>query len=73
MNTLRIVGTLMLLAGLVAFVHGGSSVTQELARTAPGVAELAVLEMDALMVPQWVSLGVMVLGGAALVLGFRRR
>ena len=72
MTTMRIVGVLMLVLGLAAFVHGGSTTTRELTSTTPGVSAMSASDIDALMVPQWVSLGVMVLGGAALVLGFRR-
>ncbi|MCE1194484.1 hypothetical protein [Acidovorax sp.] len=74
MNAMRIVGVLLLLLGLAAFWAGGSPYAREPAPAALSPVQWMVQEQqDAFVIPQWASLGAMVLGGAALVLGFRRR
>jgi|GEM_PF-6148705 len=74
MNAMRIVGVLLLLLGLAAFWTAGSRHVRETAQAPLAPLQLMVQEQqDAFLIPQWASLGAMVLGGAALVLGFRRR
>lgn len=72
MTALRIVGVLLLVAGLAGFLTGGFSVTEDVAQAQLGPLALTVQERETVQVPQWMSLAAMVLGGAALVLGFRR-
>ena len=72
MTALRIVGVLMLVLGLAGFLTGGFSFTKDTTQAKLGPLELTVKEKETVNVPQWMSLGAMVLGGAMLVLGFRR-
>ncbi len=72
MNALRIVGVLMLVLGLAGFLTGGFSFTKDTTQAKLGPLELTVKEKETVNVPQWMSLGAMVLGGVVLVLGFRR-
>lgn len=72
MTALRIVGVLMLVLGLAGFLTGGFSFTKDTTQAKLGPLELTVKEKETVNVPQWMSLGAMVLGGALLVLGFRR-
>jgi hypothetical protein len=81
MNPLRIVGVLLLVVGLAAFVWGDFGLTLADVATAPPVGPASALaphgpagaEPADLVIPQWMSLAAMVLGGMALVLGSRRR
>lgn len=74
MNAMRIVGVLLLLLGLAAFWAAGSRDVRDTAQAPLAPLQLMVQEQqDVFLIPQWASLGAMVLGGAALVLGFRRR
>lgn len=73
MNAMRIVGVLLLMLGLAGFLTGGFSFTKDTTQAKLGPLELTVKEQESVNIPEWLSLGAMVLGGAALVLGFRRK
>ncbi|HTH11683.1 hypothetical protein [Acidovorax sp.] len=72
MNVMRIVGVLLLVAGLAGFLTGGFSFTKDATQAKLGPLELTVKERETVQIPQWMSLGAMVLGGVVLVLGFRK-
>ena len=73
MNAMRIVGVLLLVLGLAGFLTGGFSFTKESTQAKLGPLELTVKEKESVNIPQWISLGAMVIGGVVLVLGFRKR
>ena len=72
MNAMRIVGVLLLVVGLAGFLTGGFSFTNDTTQAKLGPLELTVKEKESVNIPQWMSLGAMVLGGVVLVLGFRK-
>ena len=72
MNAMRIVGVLLLVVGLAGFLSGGFSFTKDTTQAKLGPLELTVKEKESVNIPQWMSLGAMVLGGVVLVLGFRK-
>ena len=72
MTALRIVGALLLALGLAGFWTGGFSFTKESTQAQLGPLQLTVKEKESVAIPQWMSLGAMVLGGMVLVLGFRK-
>ena len=72
MNAMRIVGVLLLVVGLAGFLTGGFSFTKDTTQAKLGTLELTVKEKESVNIPQWMSLGAMVLGGVVLVLGFRK-
>ena len=72
MTAMRIVGVLLLVLGLTGFLTGGFSFTKDTTQAKLGPLELMVKEKETINVPQWLSLGAMVLGGVVLVLGFRK-
>ena len=72
MKAMRIVGVLLLLLGLAGFLTGGFSFTKDTTQAKLGPLELTVKEKESVNIPQWMSLGAMVLGGVVLVLGFRK-
>ena len=72
MKAMRIVGVLLLVLGLAGFLTGGFSFTKDTTQAKPGPLELTVKEKESVNIPQWMSLGAMVLGGVVLVLGFRK-
>jgi len=72
MNAMRIVGVLLLVLGLAGFLTGGFSFTKESTQAKLGPLELTVKEKESVNIPQWMSLGAMVIGGVVLVLGFRK-
>lgn len=73
MNAMRIVGVLLLVLGLAGFLTGGFNVTKDTTQAKLGPLELTIKEKETVNIPQWMSLGAMVLGGMVLVLGFRKR
>jgi hypothetical protein len=73
MNAMRIVGVLLLVLGLAGLLTGGFSFTKESTQAKLGPLELTVKEKESVNIPQWMSLGAMVIGGVVLVLGFRKR
>lgn len=72
MKAMRIVGVLLLVLGLAGFLTGGFSFTKDTTQAKLGSLELTVKEKESVNIPQWMSLGAMVLGGVVLVLGFRK-
>ena len=72
MKAMRIVGVLLLVLGLAGFLTGGFSFTKDPTQAKLGPLELTVKEKESVNIPQWMSLGAMVLGGVVLVLGFRK-
>ena len=72
MKAMRIVGVLLLVLGLAGFFTGGFSFTKDTTQAKLGPLELTVKEKESVNIPQWMSLGAMVLGGVVLVLGFRK-
>ena len=72
MKAMRIVGVLLLVLGLAGFLTGGFSFTKDTTQAKLGPLELTVKEKESVNIPQWMSLGAMVLGGVVLILGFRK-
>ena len=72
MKAMRIVGVLLLVLGLAGFLTGGFSFTKDTTQATLGLLELTVKEKESVNIPQWMSLGAMVLGGVVLVLSFRK-
>lgn len=72
MTAMRIIGTVLLALGLACFLTAGGGATQNTTPAQPDSPELTLTESETVVVPQWISLGAMVLGGMVLVLGFRR-
>ena len=73
MNATKIAGIVLIVLGLAGFFTGGFSFTKNTTQAQLGPLKLQVQEKESINVPQWLSLGAVVLGGALLVLGFKRR
>ena len=72
MNTAKLVGILLIAAGAIGLIYGSFSYTKDTSAVKLGPLELTVKEKESVNIPQWMSLGAMVLGGVVLVLGFRK-
>lgn len=72
MNPMRIAGIILLVLGLAGFLTGGFSFTKNTTKAELGPLKLQVQEKESINVPQWLSLGAMLVGGVLLVLGFKR-
>ena len=72
MNAARIAGISVVVAGLAGFFTGGFSFSQEKTAAKIGSMELTVTEKKAVNIPQWLSIGAIVLGAVVLVMGSRK-
>ena len=73
MTATRIVGIILLVLGLAGLFTGGFSFTKETTQAQLGPLKLQVQEKESVNIPQWLSLGAMVLGGVLLALSFKRK
>jgi uncharacterized membrane protein YidH (DUF202 family) len=69
MNTSKLIGILLIVAGGLGLAYGGFSYTKETTGMKVGPLELKVQEKETINVPLIVSAGVMVLGVVLLVVG----
>lgn len=72
MIALRIAGIILLVLGLAGLLTGGFSFTRNTTKAEIGPLKLQVQEKESVNVPQWLSVGAMLVGGVLLVLGFKR-
>lgn len=72
MNATKLIGILLLAAGVLALVYGGFSYTKDSSSVKLGPIELAVKEKERVNVPVWAGVGAIVVGGLLLAFGGRR-
>ena len=72
MNLVRIVGVLLIVAGVLGVVFNSFSFTKETHELKLGPIELSVKEKQAVDIPVWASFGAIVVGGVLLVFGNRK-
>jgi TRAP-type C4-dicarboxylate transport system permease small subunit len=73
MNTTRIAGLVLLIAGVLGLAYGGFSYTKQTHEAKIGPLELSVNEKQTVNVPVWAGVGAIVIGGALLLLGSSKR
>lgn len=72
MNATRIVGLVLIVAGIAALGLGGFSFTRETHQARIGPIELSVKEKETVSFPTWAGVAAIVVGGALLVLGGKK-
>jgi hypothetical protein len=72
MNAARITGIVLIVLGLAGFFTGGFSFTKDTTAAKLGPIQLTVKEKESVNIPQWLSLGAIVLGAVVLVVGFKK-
>jgi hypothetical protein len=72
MNSIKIVGIVLIVAGLLGASLGGFSFTKETHKASLGPIHLAVAEEKNVNIPLWASIAAIVAGAAALVAGTKR-
>lgn len=72
MNAVKITGIVLIVLGLAGFFTGGFSFTKDTTKANIGALELVVKEKESINVPQWLSIGAIVLGAVVLVMGSRK-
>jgi TRAP-type C4-dicarboxylate transport system permease small subunit len=68
MSALKIVGIVLIAAGILGLVYGGFSYTKETHEASIGSLELSVKDKETVNVPVWAGVGAIVIGGILLLL-----
>jgi hypothetical protein len=72
MNATRIVGILLIVAGIAGLSLGGFSFTKETHQAKLGPLELSLKERENVSIPPWASVAAIVVGGILLVVGGKK-
>jgi len=72
MNMVRVVGVLLIVAGVLGVVFSSFSFTKETHEAKLGPIELSVKEKQTVNIPVWASVAAIVVGGVLLVVGGRK-
>ncbi|CAA2100681.1 hypothetical protein [Variovorax paradoxus] len=72
MNATRIVGILLIVAGIAALALGSFSFTKETHQAKLGPLEFSVKEQETVNLPVWAGVAVIVVGGALVLFGGKR-
>jgi hypothetical protein len=73
MPVLKIVGALLIAAGLLGLLYGGFSFTKETHDLKIGPIELSMKEKQSVSVPTWAGVAAIVVGAGLLLFGGNRR
>ncbi|ATA52083.1 hypothetical protein D3C87_933830 [compost metagenome] len=72
MNATRIVGILLVVAGIAGLGLGGFSFTKETHQAKLGPLEFSVKEKQTINIPAWAGVAAIVVGGALVLLGGKK-
>jgi hypothetical protein len=72
MNLTKLVGVVLIVAGVLGLIYGGFSYTKESHDLKLGPIELSVKEKESVNVPVWVGIGAIAAGVALLLFGGRK-
>ena len=72
MNMVKVVGILLIVAGVLGVVFSSFSFTKETHEAKLGPIELSVREKQTVNIPVWASVAAIVVGGVLLVVGGRK-
>ncbi len=72
MNTLKMIGVALVLAGVLALAYGGFSYTKDTTAVKIGPMELSVKEKKTINVPIWAGAAAVLVGGLLLVVGGKK-
>ncbi len=73
MSPVRIVGVVLIVAGIAGVVFSSFSFTKETHELKLGPVELSVKEKQSVDIPTWASVSVIVVGGLLVAFGGRKR
>lgn len=69
MNSIKMAGIALILAGALGLAYGSFSLTQQTHEAQVGPVTLSVTEKQTVNVPLWVGIGAIVIGAALLLVG----
>ncbi len=67
MSVVKIVGIVLIVAGILGLAYGGFTYTKETHEAKLGSLELSVKDKETVSVPVWAGVGAIVIGGLLLV------
>ena len=67
MNALKILGVVLILAGILALVYRSFSYTKETHDAKVGPLEFSLKEKETINIPTWAGVGAIVIGGILLL------
>lgn len=72
MNAAKLVGIVLIVAGVLGLVYGSFSYTKNTEAVKLGPVELSVKQKETVNVPVWAGVGAIVVGAVLLVLGGKK-
>lgn len=72
MSPVKILGIVLIAAGILGLVYGGFSYTKETHEAKIGPLELSVKDKETVNVPVWAGVGAIVIGGILLLVPGKR-
>jgi hypothetical protein len=72
MNALKIVGLVLIAAGVLGLIYGSFTYTKETHEAKIGPFQMAVNERETINVPVWAGVGAIVIGCGLLLVGGKR-
>lgn len=72
MNSIKLVGVVLIVLGALGLVYGGFSYTKDTTALKVGPIEMTVQEKKNVNVPMWAGIGAIVVGGLLLVMGGKK-
>lgn len=73
MNALKMLGIVLVVAGVLGLAYGGFSYTKNTTAVKLGPIELTVNEKQTINVPLWAGIASIAIGGALLLMGGKGR
>jgi uncharacterized membrane protein YidH (DUF202 family) len=72
MSAVKIVGMVLIIAGVLALVYGGFSFTKETHQAKLGPLELQVKEKETVNIPVWAGVGAIAVGAVLLLVPLKK-
>ncbi len=72
MTATKLIGALLIVAGIVGLIYGGFTYTRHTSAADVGPVHLSVQHRQTVAVPVWAGIGAIVLGGVVIAMGSRR-
>jgi uncharacterized membrane protein YidH (DUF202 family) len=72
MKPIKLLGIILIIAGVLALAYGGFTYTQDEKKAQIGPLELSVKDQERVNIPVWAGVGAALLGAVLLVTGGRK-
>ena len=72
MNAVKIIGVVLIVAGLLGLAYGSFSFTKETHEAKIGPLELQVKDKETVNIPAWAGVGAVVIGAVLLLVPLKR-